>query len=137
MNPKELVKSFYESDFYKDQDILKTYLHPESEVLWSSSDGFVNLKYNDIIAHGKNVSQSYKSLRTEISHLIAEDNMVTIRYTYYVIPFDGPDEEICLAHFISIWELKDDLLYKCHEMSQLGDEQALENHAYTSMKISE
>jgi hypothetical protein len=137
MNPKELVKSFYESDFYKDQDVLKTYLHPESEVLWSSSDGFVNLKYNDIINHGKNVSESYKSLRTEISHLIAEGNIVSVRYTYYVVAFDNPEEEICLAHFISIWELKDNLLYKCHEMSQMADEIAIDNDAYLAMKISE
>lgn len=136
MTPKELVKSFYESDFYKNQDVLKTYLHPESEVLWSSSDGFVNLKYNDIINHGKNVSESYKSLRTEISHLIAEGNLVTIRYTYYVVTFENPDDEISLAHFISIWELKDNLLYKCHEMSQLADESALESNAYIDMKIS-
>ena len=137
MNPKELVKSFYESDFYKDQDVLKTYLHPESEVLWSSSDGFVNLKYNDIINHGKNVSESYKSLRTEISHLIAEGNTVSIRYTYFVVAFDNPEEEICLAHFISIWELKDNLLYKCHEMSQMADEIAIDSDAYLAMKISE
>ena len=137
MNPKELVKSFYESDFYKDQDVLKTYLHPESEVLWSSSDGFVNLKYNDIINHGKNVSESYKSLRTEISHLIAEGNTVSIRYTYFVVAFDNPEEEICLAHLISIWELKDNLLYKCHEMSQMADEIAIDSDAYLAMKISE
>ena len=137
MNPKELVKSFYESDFYKDQDVLKTYLHPESEVLWSSSDGFVNLKYNDIINHGKNVSESYKSLRTEISHLRAEGNIVSVRYTYYVVAFDNPEEEICLAHFISIWELKDNLLYKCHEMSQMADEIAIDNDAYVVIIISE
>jgi hypothetical protein len=135
MNPKELVKSFYESDFYKDQDVLKTYLHPDSEVFWSSSDGFVNLKYNDIITHGKNVSESYKSLRTEISHLIAEDNFVTVRYTYYVVTFENPEDEICLAHFISIWELKDNLLYKCHEMSHLADEIAIENNAYAALKF--
>ncbi|MGB1268949.1 MAG: nuclear transport factor 2 family protein [Flavobacteriaceae bacterium] len=136
MNPKELVKSFYESNFYKDEKVLKKYLHPECEILWSSSDGFINLKYEDVINHGKKVSVSYKSLRTDISHLIAEDNSVTIRYTYYVVTFENPDEEICLAHFISIWELKDDLLYKCYEMSQLADENAIDNNAYAAMKFS-
>jgi hypothetical protein len=136
MNPKELVKSFYQSDFYKDQDVLKTYLHPDCEIFWSSSDGFVNLKYNDVVNHGKTVSESYKSLRTEISQLIAEGNMVTIRYTYYVVTFDDPEDEISLAHFISIWEVKDDLLYKCHEMSHLADEVAIENNAYLAMKFS-
>lgn len=137
MNPKEQVKSFYESDFYKNQDVLKSYLHPDCEIFWSSSDGFINLKYDDVVNHGKNVSESYKSLRTEISQLIAEDNMVTVRYTYYVVTFDNPEEEICLAHFISIWELKDGLLYKCHEMSQMADENAVENNAYVSLNFSE
>ncbi len=137
MSPKELVKSFYKSNFYKDEDVLKTYLHPECEIFWSSSDGFINLKYDDVINHGKTVSESYKSLRTEISQLIAEDNSVTIRYTFYVVTFDNPEEEICLAHFISIWEVRDNLLYKCYEMSQMADEKAIDNNAYVAMKFSE
>ncbi len=130
MSPKELVKSFYESDFYKNKEVLKKFLHPECEVNWSSSEGFIKLDYDGIVNHGKIVSESYKTLRTEISHLLAEGNTVTVRYTYYVVTFDNPEEEICLAHFISIWEIKNDMLYKCYEMSQLADENALDNNAY-------
>ena len=136
MNPKELVKSFYESDFYKNEEGLKSFIHPECELYWSSSAGFVKFNYNDIIEHGKRTSQSFKELRTEISHIIAEDNLVTVRYTYYIISFDQPEDEICLAHFISIWEVKDGKLFSCHEMSQMADEKAVDNNAYLSVKVS-
>ncbi len=61
---------------------------------------------------------------------------MTVRYTYYVVTYDQPDDEICFAHFISIWEVKDDLLFRCHEMSQMADENAVDNNAYLSVKVS-
>ena len=136
MNSKELVKSFYESDFYKNPESLKEFIHPECELYWSSSTGFRKFNYQDILNHGDRVSKSFKELRTEISHLIAEGNFVTIRYTYYAVTLDHPEEEISFAHFISIWEIKDGKLYKCHEMSQMADELAIDSSAYLSMKFS-
>lgn len=136
MNPKALVKSFYESDFYKNPEVLKGFLHEDCELYWSSSSGFVKFDYNEIVNHGDRISKSFQELRAEISHLIAEDNFVTVRYTYYAITFDNPEEEICLAHFISIWEVKDGKLYKCHEMSQMADENAVDNNAYLAIKVS-
>lgn len=136
MNPKELVKSFYESDFYKDQEVLKGFLHPECELYWSSSSGFVKFNHQEILEHGVRISESFKELRADISHLIADDNFVTIRYTYYVVSFENPEEEFCLAHFISIWEVKDGKLYRCHEMSQMADELAVDNNAYLAVKVS-
>ena len=136
MKPKDIVKSFYDSDFYKDQEVLKSFIHPECELYWSSSGGFVKFNYSDIIAHGVRIASSFKELRPEISHIIAEDNFVTIRYTYYAVTYDHPEDEICLAHFISIWEVKDDKLYRCHEMSQMADENAVDNNAYLSIKVS-
>ena len=134
--PKELVKAFYESDFYKNEDTLKQYLHPECELYWSSSSGFVKFDYDEMIAHGKRLSQSFKYLRSDISHIIAENGFVSIRYTYYVVTFDDPDTEICLAHFISIWEVKDDKLFSCHQMSQMADELAMDSNAYLAIKVS-
>lgn len=136
MTPKEFVRSFYESDFYKNQGVLKNYLHPECELFWSSSTGFNKFNYDDILEHGQRISESFKTLRAEISHIIAEDNFVTVRYTYYVVTFENPDEEVCLAHFISIWEVKDGKLFKCHEMSQMDDHDALEHNAYLAVKVS-
>ena len=136
MNQKELVKSFYESDFYKNAGVLKSFIHPDCELFWSSSAGFVKFNYNDIIQHGVRMASSFKELRPEISHILSEDSFVTVRYTYYAILYDQPEDEICLAHFISIWEVKDNMLFRCHEMSQMADEKAVDNNAYLSMKFS-
>ena len=95
MSPKALVKSFYESDFYKDLEILKGFIHPECELYWSSSSGFVNFNYTEILEHGVRISESFKSLRADISHIIAEDNFVTVRYTYYAVSFEEPEDEFC------------------------------------------
>lgn len=136
MSPKEFVKSFYESDFYKDPEVLKGFLHPECELFWSSSSGFVKFDFDEIMAHGVRISQSFKELRADISHIIAEENFVTVRYTYYVVSFENPEEEFCLAHFISIWEVKEGKLFRCHEMSQMADELAVDNNAYLAVKVS-
>lgn len=136
MNSKNFVKSFYESDFYKNEETLKSFIHSDCELYWSSSTGFVKFNYNEIIEHGKRIASSFKELRTEISHIISEGDFVTVRYTYFVISFDHPDEEVCLAHFISIWEIKDNKLFRCHEMSQMADENAIDNNAYLSVKVS-
>jgi hypothetical protein len=136
MKPKDIVKSFYESDFYKNEDVLKSFMHPDCELNWSSSGGFVKFNYDQILEHGQRIASSLKTLRPEISHLISEDNFVTVRYTYYAISYDHPEDEFCLAHFISIWEVKDGKLYRCHEMSQMADENAVDNNAYLSVKVS-
>ncbi len=136
MKPKDIVKAFYESDFYKNQDVLRSFMHPDCELNWSSSGGFVKFNFNEILEHGQRIASSFKELRPEISHIISENNFVTVRYTYYAVSYEHPDEEICLAHFISIWELKENKLYRCHEMSQMADEIALDNSAYLSIKVS-
>ena len=45
--------------------------------------------------------------------------IITI-YTHYVNAFENPNEEMVLAHFVVIWEVKDGKLYKGFLMSQLG-----------------
>ena len=48
--------------------------------------------------------------------------MVTIRFTYYVRTIENPDEELPMAHFIAIWEVKDGKMYKGHQISQQADD---------------
>jgi hypothetical protein len=50
---------------------------------------------------------------------VAEDNTVALRYAHYVKTIENPREEMLLAHFMVVWELKANKLYRGYQMSQL------------------
>lgn len=122
LEPKACVEKFYSSDFYKNPASVKEYLHPEAQLFWNSSAGFHKLGFSEITELSKEFSQSFESLRAEISHLLNDGNMVTIRFTYYVRTVENPDEELPMAHFIAIWECKDGKMIKGHQISQQADD---------------
>lgn len=119
---KEVVQKFYQSDFYKDEEILRTYLHPEVELSWYGTTGFRKLDIQGIADISKELASSYDSLRAEIEKLVAKKGEAAIHFTYHVRTIENPDEEMPLAHFIAIWELKDGKLFKGVQISQLGEE---------------
>lgn len=119
---KKVVEEFYKSDFYKNPRTLEQYLHPEAELYWNSSSGFFKLKYEDIEKMVQEISKSFYSLRAEISHLIRKKDMVTIRFTYFVKTIENPREEMPMGHFMAIWQIKDDKMYRGHQMSQPADD---------------
>ncbi len=122
LSTKEIVKKFYESNFYKDKDVLKSYLHPEVELSWYGTTGFRKLDLEGIAQISEELAQSYESLRAEIDKVVAQKDNAAIHFTYFVRTIENPDEEMPLAHFIAIWEIKDDKLYKGVQISQLGEE---------------
>lgn len=122
LKTKEIIRKFYESNFYKDEEILKSYLHPEVELSWYGTTGLRKLNLEEIAEISKQLAESYESLRAKIDKIVAQKENAAIHFTYYVRTIENPDEEMPLAHFIAIWELKDDKLYKGVQISQLGEE---------------
>ena len=122
MGPKKCVEGFYTSDFYRNPNTINQFLHPEVELFWNSSAGFNKMDYAKIENLSKEISRTFISLRTDVSHLLRDKNHVTIRFTYYVKTVENPEEELPMAHFIAIWELKDDKLYRGHQISQQADD---------------
>ena len=55
-----------------------------------------------------------------ITHVIQEGNMVSVRYSHFVKTIENPREEMLLAHFCVIWEVKDNKLYRGYQMSQFS-----------------
>ena len=134
-SPKEIVREFYESDYYKNAETLKHFLHPECELYWNSSNGFRKLDVNGIADIALESSKSFISLRTVFSHLLEDKNFVTARYTYYVRTIESPEEEMPIAHFVTIWELKDGMLYRGHEISQQADDSPLNLKSFSAIKV--
>ncbi|MFT7036520.1 MAG: hypothetical protein ACJA2S_005052 [Cyclobacteriaceae bacterium] len=134
-NAKEVVKGFYKSDLLKDETVLEKYFHPEAILIWNSDDGLTIMHNKDLIAFFKEIRRTYFDLRLEVSHLLADDNHVTIRYKYYVRTIENPDEELGIAHFIAIWEVKDAKLYRGYQISQPVTDNDDTSKSYSKVKV--
>lgn len=120
MNAKDTVTEYYSSGAYRTKDGMDRYLHPDLVLQWHSSKGYLQLEKSDLLTLAAELEKSYSASRLHISHMIAEGDAVTVRYTHYVNAFENPGEEMVLAHFVVIWEVKDGLFHKGYLMSQLG-----------------
>ena len=135
MKAKEIINKFYASDFANDQNLVKSFFHKECVLHWNSRNGFMILKYPEIDIFFEGTRQSYDHLRFEFSHILEDGNHVTVRYTLHANTIENPDEEIVLAHFTTIWEVKDGLLYRGYEISQLADDKSVNSDSFQERKI--
>lgn len=120
MSAKKIVQEFYKSDALINSEIMKNYLHPEVVLDWNSSKGFLQLKYKDILQLTSQMERSYVRSKARVSHLLQDGDTVAVRYSHYIKTVENPREEMLLAHFFVIWELKDDKLFRGFQMSQLS-----------------
>ena len=120
MTPKEIVKDFYKSNAFLDSTLLDVYMHRDVSLDWNSSKGFLQMNKEEMLNITNQMGKAYHSSRIYITHLLEDNNKVTVRYSHYVKTIENPREEMILAHFIVIWELKDDKLYRGFQMSQLS-----------------
>ena len=126
MSPREIVKAFYDSDVANDASIVSKFFHKDCEMHWNSSRGFKLLKYSDLEAFFEGTRESYNNLRFEFTHFLEDGAFVTNRHTLYANTIENPDNEVGLAHFTTIWEVKEGKIFRCYEISQLFDEKTLE-----------
>ena len=135
MTPKEIVKNFYDSDLANDDSIVSRFFHKDCELQWNSSHGFMVLKYKDIVEFFEGTRKAYDNLRFQFSHILQDGNFVTSRHTLFANTIEIPDEEVALADFIAIWEVKEGKLFRCFEMSQQADDDVINSNSYNEIKI--
>lgn len=131
---KDIVREFYDSDIANDASIIEKYFHPNAVLTWNGIEGLTNLGFDKISDFFADIRKNYKELKIEISHLLQDNDTVTIRYKYYVHPIENPDEEIGIAHFICIWEIKDEKLYRGYQVSQPFKDQDEKDNSYEKVK---
>lgn len=119
MSAKAIVQEFYKSDVLLEADKVNALLHPEVVLEWHSTKGFLKLDKSQIVDLSNELSKAYVRSKSRISHIISEGNTVSVRYSHYAKTIENPREEMLLAHFMVIWEIKDDQLYRGYQMSQL------------------
>lgn len=136
MTAKQVVKDFYNLDLAAEKNAI-SFFHNDCELHWNSSKGFITLNYQEIHEMLENVRKSYVSFKYRLSHLLEDGGTVTARYTVYVTPIEkaDEDEEEALAHFISIWEVKDGKLFRGYEISQLADENPASLKTFSEIKV--
>ncbi len=114
---KKLVMSFFESEAFKKKSVFEQYIHPDLEVYWHSSTGYNVYDFNSYWQLIESASQSYESIRYDVSHILSDKNEVTARYTLYTRTIENPGEEVPIGYFISIWKIIDNKLAVCHQTS--------------------
>lgn len=134
-NAKAVVREFYRSDILRDDTVMERFFHPEMILIWNSANGLSIMNYDDIVNFFEEVRRSYNDLRIEVSHLLEDDAHVTIRYKYYIRTMENPDEELGIAHFIAIWEIKDNKLYRGYQVSQPVTDKDDTNESYHRVKV--
>lgn len=134
-NAKQVVKDFYQADLLKDETVLEKYFHSEAVLIWNSMNGLTTMQNEDLEAFFLEIRRTYFDLRIEVSHLLADENFVTIRYKYYVKTIENPDEELGIAHFMGIWEVRDGKLYKGYQISQPVTDNDDTSKSYSEVKV--
>ena len=119
MSAKKLIQDFYKSEALINSEMMSTYLHPEVLLDWNSSTGFKQLKFKEILDLTTELGKAYVRSKARISHLVKDGDQIAVRYSHYIKTIENPREEMLLAHFMVIWEVKDNLLYRGFQMSQL------------------
>lgn len=134
-NAKNIVKKFYQTDFVTDAKSGISLLHDDIVLIWNSTEGLTIMDKKEIVKTFEEVSRTYEQLRIEVSHVLEDENFVTIRYKYYIKTIENPEEELGIAHFIAIWEIKDGKLYKGHQISQPVMSIDDSNGTYNKVKV--
>jgi len=120
MSAKKIVQDFYKSDALINSDIMDSFLHPDIVLDWNSSKGFLQLKRKEILEMTTEMSKAYVRSKARISHMVVDGDQAAVRYSHYIKTIENPREEMLLAHFMVIWELKDGKLFRGYQMSQLS-----------------
>ena len=119
MPNKKIVEEFYKSDAIINPEEMERFLHNDFRLEWNSSKGVLFFNRQDLLEYANQLRKAYCRSKIRASHCIQDGNFVTIRYSHSVKTIENPREEILLANFITIWELKDNKLYKGFQISQL------------------
>ena len=120
MKPKDIVLEFYKSDVILDKKTVSELMHPDVTIDWNSSKGFIQMNFEDILALTDELAKAYIRSKIRISHILQENDLVSLRYSHFVKTVENPREDMLLGNFFVIWEVKDGKLFKGFQMSHIS-----------------
>ena len=119
MATKKFIKDFYKSEALINSALLETYLHPDFLMEWNSHNGLLKMNKQQLLDYTKELEKTYIRLKARMSHILAEKNLVSVQFSLNVKVIENPREELYLTDFMAIWEIKDEKLFRCNQMSRV------------------
>lgn len=120
MDVKQFIVDYYHA--LLDPQKVKDFLHPQMLIEWQSPRGYLELDVKDLLKFSEVVSKQYSTLKLNVTHIIAEsDNRVAVRYINLITTPEDPLNEKELSQSMSIWELKDNKLYRGYVMTHQSE----------------
>ena len=120
MSVKKIVRDFYKSDAFINPTTMENFLHEDLKIDWNSTNGFLTLDKISALELTKQMSVAYVNSNIKISHIFQKADTVCVRYSHFIKSIENPSEEMLLAHFMAIWEVKGKKLYRGFQMSQIS-----------------
>jgi hypothetical protein len=117
LSAKKIVKGFLDSDVFVNLQEFENYLHKDLKMHWHASSGYREFSFDDYRRLCQSTAASYESMRTDLTHIIAEKKEVAARFTVYVRTNENPREEVSVGYFISIFKIEDDKIKEIHQSS--------------------
>jgi len=109
MTPKEIITAYYES--IPQPELMRQYLHPQMRLQWSGDRGYLELTTNELLAMISQFAANCTSSRFLLTHIVAEENRVSVRYEHYVCTPEEPGIEKLYSRAIAFWRIKEDKMY--------------------------
>lgn len=115
----DIIKNFYESESFRDLNLVNQLFDDNVSLEWNSSVGLFNYNKEDILKISKELFENYITSKAEIKTLFGEGNNVAVRYDYYASTIESPSEMELITKIMVIWEFKDGKIIKGYQNSVL------------------
>lgn len=118
MQIHKLIHKIYTSDALYNAATMEAYVHPELELNWNSSKGLLRINKSELLELTQDVGKSYRTVEIDLHQTVCENNKAVVHYTMYASPVENETEWLKIGHFMVIWELKEEKLYRGHLITQ-------------------
>ena len=118
MAPKEIIQELYANDGLRNKIFLNETLHDNVLVEWHSSEGLLVKDKNSLLELATELKNNFSIFSSDILHLIAENNSVSIAFNHFGASIENPKDLILIGRFIAIWEFENNKIIKGYQISR-------------------
>jgi uncharacterized membrane protein len=118
MTPKEIVQELYANDGLRNKNFLNDILHENVLLEWHSSEGLIVKDKNSILDLAIELKNNFSIFNSDILHLIAENNTVSIAFNHFGASIENQRDLILIGRFMAIWEFENDKIIKGYQISK-------------------
>ena len=119
MTNNEIMMKMYDEDFIRDVQFMKYHLHHDVELEWHSSQGHVKWGKAEMLKFSDEVATNFSTSKFDIKYFFEQGNTISLHYHYFASTFENPNELFLVGRFATVWEFKDNKMFKCYQISQV------------------